>query len=251
MVLTRNVFGITIQEYWFDTEGYAASEAPVVLLRTTDRVAVYDAVVPEKTILLDLSRTRESLFSSLDSRARHSIKKTLRDAGIERLESETGRASFYERYSRFAVENNLLIPDPSEEKGLDIFVARDPSGALLHAAAFMPLAKAGVYRYRYGVLFAKSQANPALLWHAMMFAKDAGFARFDLGGVSRSPAASKKLASILFFKSQFGGMPGDCFLYVRSNVPLYSLLLRLCGTVLKNERLRAFIMPFVNRHAHA
>lgn len=248
-MLRRKVFGIAVEEYWFDPEAYLASKAPVVLLRTIERVARYDAFVLEKTIHVDLTPTGEALLSSFDSRARHSISKTLREARIERLESDAGRAAFFQRYSRFAAEKNLLVPDVSEEKDLDIFIARDPRGILLHAAAFMPIVKANIYRYRYSVQFAKTQANPALLWHAMLFAKEKGFAVFDLGGIPRSQQISKKLSSILFFKSQFGGKPVDGFLYVRSNVRLFSALLRLCGPFVENERLFAFVMPFVNRHA--
>jgi FemAB family len=250
MVLERRVFGIDLEEYWFDPEAYLASKAPVVLLRTFERVTRYDAFVPEKTIHVDLSQTREALLSSFDSRAKHSITKMLRQARIERLESAADRTVFFRKYSQFAAENNLLVPDASEEKELDIFTALDPSGALLHAAAFMPIAKENIYRYRYSVHFAKSQANAALLWHAMLFAKEKGFVRFDLGGVPRSPKASKKLSSILFFKSQFGGRPVDGFLYVRSNVAALSALLRLCAPIIeRSERLLAFVMPLVNHHA--
>ncbi len=246
MILTRRILGLTVQEYWFDTAAFLRSDADIALLRTNETVVLYDAEIPEKTIHLDLSRPIDDLFAALSPRTRHSITKSERDCVLSRIQSDEDRLRFFEAYESFAKRNRLLVPRREEEQGLDIFVARDFSGAILHAAAFIPFKTAGIYRYRYSLAFQKSQANAGLLWHALSHAKESGFAAFDLGGIPRSGLSGKKYAAILFFKSQFGGIPVDIHLYLRARKPFVKIALRCARPLLASERVFPRAMHAVN-----
>jgi lipid II:glycine glycyltransferase (peptidoglycan interpeptide bridge formation enzyme) len=235
MVLARSVLGIEVREFWFDPDAFAKSNATVSLLRTNERVGAFDAVIPEKTIHIDLKKDIGALFADISPRTKAYIRKAERELRISVIDSEEKRDRFYGAYSSFAKKHGLLIPSREEERDMEIMIAEDGAGTLLHAAGFLPFGRAGIYRYRYSVSVEKSQAFKLLLWHAVCRAREMGFSIFDMGGIPRSPTSSKKYASILFFKSQFGGTPVDTYLYIRTKNPAIKTALRLSRPLLQTE----------------
>lgn len=215
MVLKRNLLGWRFEEYWFDEPGYLASTADIAALRTLGGSSPCHCRIPERTLVVPLDRPEADIVSAFAARAKTSIRQARKSVRVDRAVTEAERMLFYEAYIPFAQEKGLLIPDPAEEGDLEIFLARNPQGELLQAAAFLPASGERVYRYRYGVYVRKSQSNAILVHTALQRAKETGFLHFDLGGVTPGAKPGSPEAGINFFKSQFGGMDTRCHLYIR------------------------------------
>jgi lipid II:glycine glycyltransferase (peptidoglycan interpeptide bridge formation enzyme) len=249
MNIKRRIFGLGIEEFWFDPEGYDNSSAHIVLLRTNLQTSRFDCIIPEKTIHIPLEKDISAIFTALSPRAKNSINNIAKTGVITLASSQKDKDIFYKEYFSFARRKNLLCPNQREETDLDIFLVRSIQGELLHAAAFIPFPRAGIYRYRYSVTMQKSQANAACLWHALLHAKNNGFSIFDLGGIPHNSGKSSSLHGIYFFKSQFGGTTVDTYLCMRGKNPILKLLLTLCGKILADEKVFAFTTALITRMA--
>jgi hypothetical protein len=227
MVLKRNLLGWRFEEYWFDEPGYRASTADIAALRTHGPAPQSHCRIPERTLLISLEGTEEELLSAFATRAKTSIRQAVKTVKVDRAGTPEERKLFYDAYLPFAAEKGLLIPVPEEETELEIFLARNPAGELLQAAAFLPAAGERIYRYRYGVYVRKSQANAILVWAAIRRARELGYAQFDLGGVTPGAKPGSPEAGINFFKSQFGGRDAGCHLYLRGTRPATRILFSL------------------------
>ena len=247
MNIKRRIFGLRIEEFWFDPEAYNNSSAHLALLRTNLQTSAGDYVIPEKTIHISLEKDIPTIFNALSPRAKNSISNISKTGIITRASSQKDRDNFYKEYFSFARRKNLLRPHQQEEADLDIFLVRSVQGELLHGAAFIPFPRAGIYRYRYSVTVQKSQANAACLWHALLYAKNNGFSIFDLGGIPYNSNKSSALHGIYFFKSQFGGAAVDTYLYIRGRNPIIKMLIKLCGKFLAHENRYAFVMSIITR----
>jgi hypothetical protein len=235
MVLRRTWHGLTIEEFWFDEERYRAPRATIALLRTSTPCTLSDCVVPEKTLYLDLDRSADAIFEGFQPRAKHSIRNSEKTATIIRASSREDRELFYNEYRLFAQRKKLLLPAAAEETELDIFLARNGKGELVHAVACAPFPHSGLYRYRYSVSIQKSQANAGCLWQAILYAKNNGFAIFDFGGIPSGKTISPKMQSICFFKTQFGGREVDTYLFARANSGPIKIALKVLGRMLRKE----------------
>ncbi|GEM_PF-2417278 len=218
MVLKRNLLGWRFEEYWFDEPGYLASTADIAALRTHGThgpAPISHCRIPERTLLVPLDRSEAEILEAFAARAKTSIRQAAKHVRIDRAETPEDRKLFYDAYLPFAAEKGLLLPNPAEETELEIFLARNPAGELVQAAAFLPAPLEKVYRYRYGVYVRKSQANAILIRSAILRARELGFTRFDLGGITPGAKPGSPEAGINFFKSQFGGRDSECHLYLR------------------------------------
>lgn len=225
LVLRRRVWGLRYEGYFFDEAGYEASTADIAALRAHGAPARWQCRIPEATLVVPLAASEEEIAARFEARARASIRNAQRNVQVTWAGTPGERAEFYRAYAGFAARRGLLVPDPAEEGGLDILLARDREGALLQAAAFLPAQAAGVYRYRYGVSLRKTQANAGILFEAIRRAKSLGYARFDLGGIVPGARPGSPEAGINFFKSQFGGEEVLGHLYLRGRTaPLRALL---------------------------
>jgi hypothetical protein len=215
MVLKRNLLGWRFEEYWFDAPGYLASTADIAALRSHGPAPAADCRIPERTLLVSLERPEEAILAGFAARAKTSIRQARKTVRVDRAGTPEERRLFYDAYLPFAAEKKLLVPEPQEERDLEIFLARDAEGRLLQAAAFLAAPGERVYRYRYGVYVRKSQANAILIEAAIRRARELGFAHFDLGGITPGARAGSPEAGINFFKSQFGGVDTASHLYLR------------------------------------
>lgn len=226
MILRRRVLGLRYEGFFFDEPAYAASRADIAALRGHDAAARWDCRLPEWTRVVSLEGDEESLLAGFAARTRASIRNAGRAVRVEWAGSAGEREIFYRAYGDFARRRGLLVPDPGEEAGLDILLARDPDGDLVQAAAFLPAPLAGVYRYRYGVSVRKTQANAGILFAAMRRAKALGYRRFDLGGIVPGARQGSVEAGINYFKAQFGGEAIRGWLCLRGRTPVLRALLR-------------------------
>lgn len=205
MILKRSLLGLRYEQYWFDEEGYMASGADVAALRTHGTATEFQCRIPERTLVVSLLPSEEEIAAGFEARARASIRNAHRTVKVTWASGREERGEFYRGYSAFAAGRGLLIPDPDEERDLDLLFARDLEGGLIQAAAFLRAPGPGIYRYRYGFSVRKTQANAGILFEAMRRAKSLGFASFDLGGITPDAKPGSAAAGINFFKSQFGG----------------------------------------------
>jgi hypothetical protein len=265
MVLKRNLLGWRFEEYWFDEPGYTASTADIAALRTHGTPGMPGIAgsgeapsttpprhtrIPERTLLVPLDRPEEAILEGFATRAKTSIRQAAKAVRIDRAQTPEERALFYDAYLPFAAGKGLLLPNPAEETGLEIFLARDGAGDLLQAAAFLPAAGEKVYRYRYGVYVKKSQANAILIRTAILRARELGFTRFDLGGITPGARPGSPEAGINFFKSQFGGHEAECHLYLRGTRPATRLLFRFLqatGLAARHHALASLAGRFARR----
>lgn len=251
MIMRRRLFGLRLEQFWFDPEGYRASRAHVAGLRTLEPCEAFSLKVPEPTLCIDLTRTEEELFEGIHKRVRGYIRSGADRYAVSQAVTPVEREEFYAAYGRFARERTLQAPDPSEEQALRIYLARDPEGRLVHGCAFLAFPAAGLFRYRYGVRVEESHAHPCVFWRAMRDARAEGFARFDLGGVSTGESRDPHMAGIDRFKSQFGGSPAQGWLYLRSPHPLINLALKGLAPVVRREhRLRRLLAALAPRVGH-
>lgn len=227
MILRRRVLGLRYEGHFFDEAAYEASDADIVALRGHGSAARWQCRIPEWTRVVSLAIEEDALLAGFEARARASIRNAERAVRMEWAAGPGERDAFYRAYGDFARRRGLLVPDPAEESDLDILLARDGSGELIQAAAFLPAPTAGVYRYRYGVSVRKTQANAGILFAAMRRAKALGYRSFDLGGIVPGAKRGSAEAGINWFKAQFGGEVMRTWLCLRGRTPALRALLRL------------------------
>jgi lipid II:glycine glycyltransferase (peptidoglycan interpeptide bridge formation enzyme) len=247
MVLARRLFGLYCEEYWFDPEGFLESTADVVALRTHEEGVPAGAVVREKTLALSLDKTVDELLAAMQSRTRGYVRNTAPNVRISLARTDDDRGQFYRLYRSFAKSRGLMLPRRDEEGDLDIFLARTGSGDLLHATAFIPARKNGVYRYRYSVAAQKSQVNKAIVWTALLHAKNAGFHVFDFGGIPADLSGKSPLHDIYLFKAQFGGTPKETFFYLRSDKLWLKPLVACIGGIISHQNWYALAVLAANK----
>jgi hypothetical protein len=235
MKLDRTWLGIRCEEFWFDPEGFGHSRAGMAALRSFERVENCDCRVPEATLLVSLAGTEKEWLSRFSPRARASIKNGERECRIAYASEESDRREFFGAHEKFARRAGLPRIPSGEEARLEIFLARDAAGALLHGCAFLPFPEIGSYRYRYGVAVGKSQANAALLFAGMRRAKFLGCEKFDLGGIIPDAAPKTKEERINFFKTQFGGVQAPVHFQLRARNPLLKLGLKCLQPVVSRR----------------
>ena len=235
MILKRRLLGIDVEEYWFDHERYRRSTASVVCLRTAAPEPLYDCLLPEKTLAVDLSRTEEELLRNVYPRFRSYVRNLDGTYLLRTANTAADRDLFFTHYLPFARERRIPVPDPGEEGSLEIYLAFGASGGLLQGTAFLPLHEAGVYRYRYGVTIERTHANVLIFWQALCAARKRGYRWFDLGGFAEKPGKGSALTGINEFKSRFGGAERDIYFYIRSPRQPLRMMLRLFGRLLANK----------------
>ena len=245
MVLTRRLLGLRCEEYWFDREGFLRSTADIAALRTHEPHVPAGAVIREKTLVLSLDKSEDKLLADMQTRTRGYIRNIAGTVRISLARTDEDREQFYRIYWSFARSRGLMLPRRNEED-LEIFLARTDNGNLLHATAFIPAWKSGVYRYRYSVAAQKSQVNKAIVWTALLHAKKAGFLLFDFGGVPADLSGKSPLHDIYLFKAQFGGTPKETFLYIRSAKAWFKPMVACIGAVISHQRWYALAVSMAN-----
>ena len=232
MLLKRNWMGFRAEEFWFDAPGYLESKASLATLRSFAPVSHFDCRIPESTWVVSLAGSESDWMAKFSQRTRASIHKGERDCILSQATEPSARKEFFQAYRAFAAATGLSQPRTEEYSLLEIFLARNSAGSLLHGCACLYFPEEKLYRYRYSVAVEKSQANAALLFQAMRRAKALGCERFDLGGRVPNPKPGSKEERINFFKSQFGGEPVAGYFHLRGSHPLIKLGLKVLQPVL-------------------
>lgn len=185
------------------------------------------------TLLVDLEEDTNQLWRKLDKRARNGVRKAEK-SGVRVREAATlaDFDSFYsmhvDTYSRTGMQHRPYAYfkaywDLMRPKGLVRFLVAEKDRAMI--ACNMVLCYRGWMLYGAGasdVRYKTLNAGSLLQWHTMTGGKQQGLSKYDLGTVAY-PRPRKKEASILAFKSQWGGTLIRC----NSGVKFYSRIKKL------------------------
>lgn len=197
-----------------------AEQLPAWGLRPTTR-----KVMPEYTLLVDLSLDTEALLAQMKPKTRYNTRLGLRKEGLTLREgTHADYAKFYRVLELTGQRQNFKISSEAyythlrevfEPQGnLKLFVA-DHEGELVSAQLSILFGdtvvnKMTVWSGEQGHL----KPNEVLLWHVICWAKAQGYRYYDFGGISSTlarkilkdePLTEKLARSVSSFKLGFGG----------------------------------------------
>jgi lipid II:glycine glycyltransferase (peptidoglycan interpeptide bridge formation enzyme) len=160
----------------------------------------------QATIEIDLTRTEEELWNSIDKDARWGVKKAEKEGLlISGITQESDWKEFYEIYKKTIIAGGIVPDDFDEIKLKDymLFVCRKNDKIIAGAIIFIEKDK---FTLKYNASlheFLNLQPNNLLYWHLIKWGKERGFKVFDLGGYQIN--ASGHLTGVNRFKERWGG----------------------------------------------
>lgn len=219
----RKLLFFTINYYWMDQESFLRSDNGISLLRTHDKLpqGAYQQKIRYQTFLLDLSKSKEELFASFDyTRARYPINKALKSGVVVRLAQDPAqKRTFYDFYRQFLEhpdhKDQILALKESELEKLVVFQAWSREGEYLGGIGLLPSPDHRYLLYKYAATKRLCCENDLLLWHAIQYAKDAGFAHFDMSWMAATLEEGSKQHRLYQYKKKFGGELVDFYSFVK------------------------------------
>lgn len=178
-----------------------------------------------KTFLIDLSKTKEEIYSAFDyTGARYKINKALKSGVIvKRAETAAEKQKFYDFYQTFAEdprrENKILVLQNSELNNLDVFYAVSTEGEYLGGIGLLPSPDRRYLLYKYAATLHRFCENELMLWHAIQYAKDAQYAYFDMSWMWPTEDTKSDQYRLYQFKKKFGGNLVSFYTYVKLRGP--------------------------------
>lgn len=172
-------------------------------------------VLPPDTILVDLDKDQDVVFSRMKAKTRYNIRLAARK-GVRVRQGNVDDMELWKRlYLETSRRNGLFHHDPRFFQALFLGKGSDSSVRLLVAekgeiplaAMFLSLS-ADRATYLYGASSGENRhlmASYALQWEAMGLAMHEGCTSYDLFGVSPRPEPEHPLYGLYLFKSGFGG----------------------------------------------
>lgn len=223
---------------WFDTPRDVSGVDSVTFFSYEDIIAPGFKKKSGQTVMIDLTQSEEALWGAMRKKfICKQIEKGERN-GIVMEESEDFD-TFYRLYKTFRKAKSLVVePKALFEKHGRLCIAQY-EGVPVAAGVFIT---DGEYMRALTLVSARfdtgdghmreivGQANRMMVWHMMQSAKCEGCIIFDLGGVSHSSSADKRLAE---FKEGFGGDVVSQFYYTKT----YNRILRVVQkirTIIRN-----------------
>ena len=192
--------------------------------------------MPKATILLDLRKTQEDLFNSLDKDARWGVNKA-KKLGLHISEAQTIEEwrEFYDIYTKTCAKDKISPMPFNELNALKELFADKGFGQLFIVKSKDKLiAGSLIFVFRDKSLhiinaslqeFLAMQPNNLLYWHMIEFSKSKKVSYFDLGGYALNARAGTPVQGINAFKARWGGqiIKGKIF----TTFPLYFKLVRI------------------------
>lgn len=223
LVEQRRLLFFTLNYYWMDTGAYLKSRKSISLLRTHDELpeGEYFLKIRYKTILIDLSQTKEEIYAAFDNTgARYKINKAIKSGiKVKRAETAAEKQKFYDFYQKFIEDpkrkNKILALQQNELDKLNIFNAFSAEGEYLGGIGLLPSPDGRYLLYKYAATLHRFCENELLLWHAIQFAKDAGYSWFDMSWFRLTEDKESDQYRLYQFKKKFGGNMVDFYSYVR------------------------------------
>ena len=236
----RKLLFFTINYYWMDKESFFRSNKYISLLRTHDELPQneYQQKINYKTFLVDLSKTKEELFSSFDYKsARYPINRAVKSGVVVKpAEGAAEKREFFDFYQTFIEhperKNKILALKESELEKLVVFSARSADGEFLGGIGLLSSPDGRYLLYKYAATRHKFCESDLLLWHGIQYAKDAGYLYFDMSWMGQIDDRESKQYSLYQYKKKFGGELVDFYSFVKLRGPfklpglLFKLILR-------------------------
>jgi lipid II:glycine glycyltransferase (peptidoglycan interpeptide bridge formation enzyme) len=183
------------------------------------------SVAPEATIRLDLSQTEEELLSGMSEMRRRNVRKSLRSELV--VEEDTDVETFQRLHASTAERQGFVAIDTAAMRAQWSILAPAGQTRILLArhngvavAGIWLTSFAGVVTFKFAGWNAASDgsrnANEALHWTAIRWARSIGARHYDLGGFDRQAAETLQAGGELdktfqktpgYFKLGFGGTP--------------------------------------------
>ena len=223
----RKLFFFTLHYYWMDKDAYLKSKNYISLLRTHDKLPEkeYFLELVYKTFLIDLSKTKEIIYSTFDyTGARYKINKALKSGVIvKRADTAAEKQQFYDFYQAFAEalkrKNKILVLQRNELDKLVILYAVSNYGEYLGGTGLLPSPDSRYLLSKYSATLHRSCENELLIWHAIQYAKDNGYAYFDMSWILSIEDKKSDQYRLYQFKKKFGGNFVPFYTYVKLRGP--------------------------------
>jgi hypothetical protein len=215
--------GVRIGEVWFDEQSAEINADLIFYLQQPTPVA-NSFVTPKQTILVDIRRDINALFSDCNKGCQYEIRRSRDRDGVccyaldsHNLEVMTRFQTVYDKFAntkglekldfrhfRLLVEADALdISTACDKEGNPLvyhaYLAQPPRSRLLYSVSLFRAGKDSQRRNLFG------RANRYLHWEDMLRFKQAGYTKYDWGGwcPDKSNVARQQINR---FKEEFGGI---------------------------------------------
>ncbi len=237
----RSLLGMTLNYFWMDTRSFLRSRAFISLLRSHEELPEkeYSLKITYQTFLIDLSKSKDAIYAAFDyTGARYKINKAIKNGvTVKRAETAAEKHKFHDFYQAFASDpmrrNKILVLQKEELDRVEILYAVSSGGEYLGGIGLLPSPDRRYLLYKYAATLHKFCENELMLWHAIQYAKESGYAFFDMSWMWPTEDKSSKLYQLFQFKKKFGGDMVPFYTYVKLRGPfivpgmLFKLILNM------------------------
>lgn len=173
-------------------------------------------VQPRTTFIVSLDWPIDQLMSTFEEKTRYNIRLSLKKGvTVKEMSDDQGVEIFYNIYKETAKRDNFLIHPIKYYKNIKKILV-DKRMANIFIAYHNDIPVAGVFTfifgsrvwYMYGASLSSYRnimPNHALHWHIIKWAKEKGYASYDLFGIPSTPNPSHPLWGVYRFKKGFNG----------------------------------------------
>jgi lipid II:glycine glycyltransferase (peptidoglycan interpeptide bridge formation enzyme) len=228
----RKMGPFSIREIWFSEDIYDVDDADAIQFKNSSFSGEKPGFAKEvsTTLVLDLSRSLEDIFNSMEKKScRHHITKAVEEGIVIRFNDRF--AEFYEINKAFRKNKGLtpFIMDPEEMKKNYVLATYEKDGKVLgghlcikddnHIRQLVSASTMNweptISRSTYG------RGNRLSIWELIKYAKGAGIGEYDFGGYATGQLG-EELKGINEFKAGFGGHMIEKYSYYKSYSKSYS-----------------------------
>ena len=215
----KKVSFLKIYDVWFEKNKFLSSTWSITALHTNEILEKneYDFQQIAKTFVVDISESKEEIFSKFDYKsARYAINKAIKDGvTVHIVQTDEERMQYWEFQKEFCVAKGIPCLNKDELTELTSFYALSKSGEYLGACSFIESEDGKTVRYKYGATLHKLNANEIILWEAMKQYHQRGFRNFDMGGCVPTDDKNSYYYRHFHFKKKFGGELIDTYTYFK------------------------------------
>ncbi|MFA5992290.1 MAG: peptidoglycan bridge formation glycyltransferase FemA/FemB family protein [Candidatus Pacearchaeota archaeon] len=162
----------------------------------------------QATIEIDLNRSPDELWDSLDKDARWGVKKAEKEGlTITNAANDLDWESFYEIYKETIIHGGIVPQELNslKEKTSKLFLCHKDKETIAGAAITILDKRIKLFLNASKKDYQKYQPNNLLYWHIIKYGAENNFEIFDLGGYQLNAQPEDKLYSINRFKERWGG----------------------------------------------
>jgi hypothetical protein len=228
----RKMGPFSLKEIWFSEDVYDVEDVDAIQFKNTSFSGDKPGFTkePSTTLVLDLSRSLEDIFNSMDKKTcRHQITKAVDEGTVIKFNDRF--PEFYEINKEFRKYKGLtpFIIEPEELKKNYILATYERDGKVLGGHLCIKddrhirqLISASTMNWEPGIsrsIFGRG--NRLSIWELIKYAKQEGLQEYDFGGYATGQLG-EELKGINEFKAGFGGHVCEKFSYSKNYSRSYS-----------------------------